>query len=117
MHGLRTGATQTERERERDSDEEGESQRGGEERGREQEGGVFTQGRVTPPVSGDFQERSCWSLSHSCRLRLSVSIGRLSLFRNFSLLTDFAGTSKRPKRGNGKCFQITSDGLIWKRPP
>lgn len=29
----------------------------------EQEGGVFTHGCVTPPVSGDLQERSCCSLS------------------------------------------------------
>lgn len=34
------------------------------------EGVVFTHGCVTPPVSGDLQERCCFSPSHAC----SVSV-------------------------------------------
>lgn len=41
-------------------------------RARELEGGVFTHGCVTPPVSGDLQERSCCSLFLFCSDSLFV---------------------------------------------
>lgn len=82
----------------------------------EREGGVFTHGCATPPVSGDLQERSCCSLSLARSLALSFSFIRVpfplyfprfitSQMNSFSLLfSRLAGESSvRPPNQSTAC--------------
>lgn len=83
------------------------------ERGRREggsEGGVFTHGRVTPPVSGDLQERSCCSLPLAVTLfgfTPSLSFrGGFSVF-SVSILLFIRGDTSKKVRLNDELFGLS----------